>query len=104
MHLRVDELKGEGNVGGSQREDDGVQGKRDRGMKRTRVRASLFSVDARTPSLKQYPGARARSRQDDEDEVEKGGWLKEGPQARARRRGHFILTSSDDKTCSETSA
>lgn len=73
-------------------------------MKRTRVRASLFSVDARTPSLKQYPGARARSRQDDEDEVEKGGWLKEGPQARARRRGHFILTSSDDKTCSETSA
>lgn len=41
---------------------------------------------------------------DNEDEVKKGGWLKEGPQARARRRGHFILTSSDDKTCSETSA
>lgn len=39
---------------------------RDRGMKRTRVtRAGLFSVDARTPSLKQYPGAiEARSRQD----------------------------------------
>lgn len=39
---------------------------RDRGMKRTRVtRAGLFLVDARTPSLKQYPGAiEARSRQD----------------------------------------
>lgn len=29
--------------------------------------------------------------------------LKEEPQARARRRGHFILTLSDDKTRSETS-
>lgn len=39
---------------------------RERGMKRTRVtRAGVFSFDARTLSLKQYPGAReARSRQD----------------------------------------